>query len=184
MGYAIRHDYHAIRDSGYRTLASIDWFVLHDMENADPDDAAEETGAWFENRAVQASTHYGIDNDSIQQYLGINVIPWGAPGANKNGIHIEQMGKASWTRAQWLAKAKPTLKRTAWLLSRLHDRLARQHVIVPLRTLTDEEVRRKKHGVVTHRQLTRALGVGSHTDPGTGYPLDWVLRKAREYEQT
>ena len=183
MAYTIESDYRAIRDSGPRPLSKIEWFVLHDMENTNKGGAAEATGSWFQNRAVQASTHYGIDNNSIQRYRTIGTICWGAPGANTNGVHIEQMGKASWNRDQWFDNAKPTLDRTAWLLARLHKYLKKRGVIVPLRQLTDHEVRAHKHGIVTHRQLTRALGVGTHTDPGTGYPLGWVVKRAQEYAE-
>lgn len=182
MAYTIERDYFpALRQSGTRRLAVIEWLVLHDMESANSNGAAEGVGAWFRNHQVRASTHYGIDNDSIQQYLALTTIPWGAPGANLNGIHYEQMGLARWTREQWMEKAKPTLDRTAWLLARNHRRLEAANVHVPLRPLSDDDIRSHAHGVTTHRQLTRALGIGSHTDPGTGYPLEWVLRRAREY---
>jgi len=182
VAFTIRRDYYpALRESGTRKLSVIEWCVLHDMESTNLTGAAEGTGAWFQNHQVQASTHYGIDNNSIQQYLNLTTIPWGAPGANLNGIHYEQMGKASWTREQWFDKAKPTLDRTAWLLAKNHRRLEAANVHVPLQRLTDNEIRSHKHGITTHRQLTRALGIGTHTDPGSGYPLDWVIQRARHY---
>ena len=181
--YKVRHDYRAIRNSGPRPLSAVEWIVLHDMESTNKTGAAEGVGDWFEDVRVQASTHYGIDNNSIQRYLPLTIVPWGAPGANRNGVHIEQMGKASWTREQWMKNAKPTLDRTAWMLARLNRYLSKHGVKVPLRTLTDAEVRAHKHGVTTHRQLTRALGVGTHTDPGTGYPLGWVMDRARHYAE-
>jgi hypothetical protein len=180
--YTVQRDYFpALRQSGTRRLAVIEWLVLHDMESTNLTGAAEGVGAWFRNSQVQASTHYGIDNNSIQQYLALTTIPWGAPGANLNGIHYEQMGKASWSREQWFDKAKPTLDRTAWLLAKNHNRLEAANVHVPLRALTDAELRDHKHGITTHRQLTRALGIGTHTDPGSGYPLAWVIERARHY---
>jgi hypothetical protein len=180
MTYTIRRDYHAVHHSGLRPLSAIDFIVLHDMESTNPGGAAEGAGSWFENFASGGSTHYGVDNNSIQQYLALGVICWGAPGANTNGVHIEQMGAARWTRDQWMSKAKPTLERTAWLMARIHNRLLRANVRVPLTVLTDSEVRGHHHGVTTHRQLTRVLG-GSHTDPGSGYPLEWVVKLARQY---
>jgi len=180
MSFTIRRDYHAVHHSGLRPLSAIDFIVLHDMEVTAYDTAAEAVGRYFEMLASGGSTHYGVDNDSIQQYLALGVICWGAPGANTNGVHIEQMGKASWSRDQWMAKAKPTLERTAWLMARVHKRLARAGLSLPLAVLTDAEVRGHHHGVTTHRQLTRVLG-GSHTDPGTGYPLEWVVHLARHY---
>ncbi|MFA5387929.1 MAG: N-acetylmuramoyl-L-alanine amidase [Candidatus Paceibacterota bacterium] len=174
-GYPIRRDYHAVHKSGVRSLSKIRLIVLHDMENTDRDDAAENTGSWFENRASGGSTHYGVDNDSIQSYLADNVICWGAPHANLDGIHIEQMGKASWSTAEWLKNADGTLKRTAWLMRKLSKRLN-----VPLVLLSDSEVRAGKKGVVTHAQISRIYG-GTHTDPGRGYPLSYVMKLARSH---
>jgi hypothetical protein len=184
MAFIIQRDYFpALRQSGTRRLAVIEWIVLHDMESDNLLGAAEGVGSWFRNHQVEASTHYGVDNNSIQQYLNLTTIPWGAPGANLNGVHVEQMGLARWTHDQWMNKAEPTLVRTAWLMARIHRRLEAANVHVPLRVLSDEDVRAHKHGVVTHRQLTRALGIGSHTDPGPGYPMEFVLYRARKYAE-
>lgn len=179
--YKVLSDYHAVHHSGIRRLSAIDWFVLHDMENISYDKAAENVGHWFEMQASGGSSHYGIDNNSIQRYLALNVIAWGAPGANTNGVHFEQMGRAAWVRETWLQRAKPTLDQTAWLLARVKRYLEERKVAIPLRHLTDAEIRAHKHGIVLHRDLTRALGIGSHTDPGTGYPLDYVIKRARHY---
>ncbi len=179
--YTVRNDFHAIHHSGVRRLSAIELFVLHDMEDVHYLTAAENTGRWFERMASGGSTHYGIDNNSIQRYLALNVICWGAPNANTNGVHFEQMGKASWVRETWMQQAKPTLDRTAWLLARVHKYLEARGVIIPLRKLGDDELRAHKHGIVTHRQVTRVLGGGSHTDPGSGYPMAWVVDRARHY---
>jgi len=179
--HRIRSDYEAVHHGGQRGLGGIIWIVLHDMESTNYDRAAENTGAWFEMQASGGSTHYGCDNDSIQRYLAITTIAYGAPWANEEGVHIEQMGVARWTRAQWMSKAAGTLDNCAWLIARIHNRLDMVHNTVPIRRLTDEQVRHHAKGVVTHRQLTRALGVGTHTDPGSGYPIAYVIDLAKKY---
>ncbi len=140
--------------------------------------AAEETGSYFESRAAKGSAHFGTDDDSIEQYLPLNVVPWGAPGANVDGVHLEQMGLAAWSTAQWFTRAAGTLMNTAWVLAYLY-----RHRVgsVPLRVLSDAELRAGLKGVVTHRQITRVLGGGTHTDPGPGYPLGYVLRRAHVF---
>lgn len=174
--HVIRHGFHATHHSGARRFSAIKFIVLHDMENASYKAAAENTGSWFRQRASGGSTNFGVDNDSIQQYLGIGTIPWGAPGLNTDGLHIEQMGIASWTKAQWLDRAAGTLDNCAWLIARLNTRLG-----IPIRTLSDATLRSRRYrGIVTHRQATRVFG-GSHTDPGSGYPLPYVLNRAKSY---
>ena len=173
--FPIHHDYHAVHSSGTRALSQVHLVVLHDMEVTAYNTAAEAVGRYFEMAASGGSTNYGVDNDSIQQYLGLEVIPWGAPYANTQGVHIEQMGVASWTGDQWRTKAKGTLQRTAWLSAHLSKVLG-----IPLRKLNDAQVRANVKGVTTHAQCTRVFG-GSHTDPGPGYPIDYVLGLARGY---
>jgi len=172
-----RSDYHAIHNSGRRPLSAVHLIVLHDMEVALYDEAAEAVGRYFESKASGGSTNYGVDNNSIQCYLQDSIIPWGAPYANTAGLHIEQMGKASWTTAQWHKLAAGTLDRTAWLIAQKSKKLG-----IPIRTLTDAQVKAGSKGIVTHKQVTRAYGVyGGHTDPGDGYPLGFVLDLAKKY---
>ena len=173
--FSIRRDYHAIHRSGTRSLSAINFIVLHDMECTAEDTAAEAVGSYFQNPASGGSTNYGVDNNSIQCYLADNVIPWGAPGANTDGVHIEQMGTASWSTKEWFKHAEGTLDRTAWLIAKLAKKLD-----IPVRRLSDRQVKSRQQGVVTHAQLSRCLG-GTHTDPGNGYPLDWVMSRAEFY---
>jgi hypothetical protein len=176
--YKILHDYHGYHDSGLRSLSQIRYIVLHDMESANYLQAAEIVGSMFSRSSAAGDTTYGIDNNSIQQYMDINRICWGAPYVNTTGVHIEQMGIASWTREQWMSKALGTLDRTAWLLAYLNVSYK-----WPLVHLTNAQLKAGKlKGIITHVQATQVFGpVGGHTDPGQNYPMDWVLKKAKEY---
>lgn len=174
--HIMRHDYHATHHSGARLFSAIKYIVVHDIESANFKAAAENCGHWFEQRASGGSATYGVDNDSLQQYLGLGTIPWGAPYVNTNGVHIEQMGLATWSAEQWKAKAAGTLDNCAWLIARLNTRLG-----IPIRTMTDAQLRSGRYkGVITHAKATRVFG-GTHTDPGHGYPLRSVLNMAEAY---
>ena len=176
MERSIRTTYEkAVHHGGERELSDCHQIVLHSMESTNATGAAEAVGAWFKNLASGGSTHYGVDDDSIKRYLPLRTVAYGAPGLNEHGVHIEQMGKASWTRDQWM-KHKGTLDNCAWLMARIHKRTG-----IPLRRLTDAELRAGKKGVTTHRQATRALGMGTHTDPGPNYPITYVVTKAKQY---
>ena len=71
--------------------------------------------------------------------------------------------------------ALPTIDRTAWLIAHL----SKKHLI-PIRSLSDSELRKGLRGVVTHAQCSRVFG-GTHTDPGSNYPFHYLLDKAKEY---
>src|SRR5665647_496016 len=139
--------------------------------------AAEAVGRYFEMKQSGGSTNLGVDNNSIQSYLDDDTIPWGAPYVNTSGLHIEQMGKASWTEAQWKKYAPGTLDRTAWLIAEKSEKFH-----IPIRALTDEQLARNEKGITTHRQCSRVFHIaGGHTDPGTGFPYKELLETARKY---
>jgi len=176
----VRHNFHAVHDSGARDVHSIRYIVLHDGEVADADHAAEIIGRIFENPSAGGSSHYGVDNNSVQQYLSLDRIAWGAPPLNTAGIHIEQAGLARYSRQEWLAGYMPMLLRVAELLAWLHE-----HYRVPLVQLSDKALQvlgptpKRPAGVVTHAQVSAVFHQSDHTDPGRGYPLDMVLLAAR-----
>jgi hypothetical protein len=82
----------------------------------------------------------------------------------------------------WL-KHHRMLRRTAYKLA-VHSR--KFHV--PLRYVKADELRRTEgsaHGVTTHLQITLSgIGgsAGTHTDPGSGYPINLVLAMAKAYK--
>ena len=55
---------------------------------------------------------------------------------------------------------------------------------MPLRELTVDEVRRRVPGVTTHavywQAIGKAQGMDTRTDPGAGFPMDVVLKRAKE----
>lgn len=175
--YRIQNDYRAVHNSGYVSKSQKKLIVIHDMEVDNPTGAAEAVGNYFEMKSSGGSTQYGIDNNSIQQYLPPTAIAWGAPYCNTQSIHIEQMGKASWSTEKWKKYAAGTIDRCAWLVAKLSIDFN-----IPIDHLTLAELRAGKRGVVTHYDCTKVFG-GSHTDPGPNYPLKMMLDKAKEYKK-
>lgn len=178
----IRRDYRAVHTSGIRPESEIHYIVIHDGEAPSPTGAAEGMGRWFENPKSGGSTHFGVDNDSTQQYLSLEAISWGAPPLNQHGVHIECAGKASLTRAQWLKTYGPMLERVGWLIADLHKRLG-----IPIKVLTVSELKAagahpsKDAGIVTHAAVSRVFHKTTHTDPGPGFPMDVVIAHALRY---
>lgn len=177
--YVINHDFHAIHHSGDRLWKDILYIVEHDIESTNLTGAAEGAAHWFTMAASGGSAQFCVDNDSIQQTLSMLTEAWGAPSVNHTGIHIEHMGVAHWTGAQWKAKAMPTIKRSAWLHAHIVRTMRDHGVKMPLVHLSDAQLRSgSRRGIVTHAQCTRVFG-GSHTDPGSGFPLGLLIEKAK-----
>lgn len=167
-------------DNYYRGRTSaIRCVVVHDGETDEGATAAEGMGNWFANPRAGGSTNKGTDPDSICTYMSDADTPWGAPGVNSDGLHVEQAGRAGQSASQWADSASlRTIENAAivgaeWSLA--HG--------IPPRWLTDAQIRdRRTRGFLTHRDATRAFGTaGGHTDPGPNYPRDYYMSRVRHH---
>lgn len=152
--------YTARRTSGARPLAQIKWIVMHSTEGP----SAQSAAAWFANNASQGSAHLCLDDRECYRTLDDAEIPWGAPGANYHGFHIEQAGHANWPSLIWSKTHRAELERSAYKTA-LH---CRKFGIRPY-FVTSAGLKKGQPGVTTHKQCSDAFG-GTHWDPGTGWP--------------
>lgn len=180
------HDYakpcghkRAANDSGPRKAASIRLIVIHSAEASDnhgADSTAEGVANYFAMSSTQASTQLAVDRDSCMRMLPDLVIPWGAKGANSDGLHVEICGRAAWTRDSWLARDS-MLRRAAWKCAKWcwqYD--------IPARWLTDKQLANGSlHGLTTHVQVNKVFQGGSHWDPGPSFPKDIYLVYVKKY---
>lgn len=157
-------------------LKKIRVICLHDMEAPEGATTAEGVANFFHNEpqgSNGSSAHVCVDNDSDVYCVHDADTAWAAPGANSDGLHIEQAGYARQTRAEWLDPySRAVIKRAAHVAAGW----CHQYGIRP-RLLTDAELRNGvATGITTHLQVTRVLngGVG-HVDPGEHYPMDVFL---------
>jgi len=161
----------AAHDSGPRQVSSIDLVVIHSTEGG----TAASVAAMFSLESAIASTHLVVDDDECFRMVPDLVIPWGAKGANHDGLHVELCGWAKWSREQWLAR-EPTLERAAFKCAKW----AWQYKI-PRRWLTVEELGAGKRGFTTHVDVNAAFKQGSHWDPGPGFPGDAFLTLVKKW---
>lgn len=153
--------FHAVHNSGTRSLSVIDLIVMHATQGP----SARAAASWFENGASGGSAHIAVDDNICYRTLPNNMIPWGAPGANFHGFHIEQAGFVNWTKVIWSGTHRNTLFRAAYKTA-YHCRL---FGIEP-RFLTVAKLKAGiRNGITTHWECTQAFG-GNHTDPGEGWP--------------
>lgn len=166
-------------DSGRRDVNGLTWSVLHTTENSDntpPDNVAK----WQQDPYNESSYNvlFGTNGRTVRSNDD-DYSPWssGMPG-NRLGLHGSAIGYASRSREQWL-KYPNQLESIAQWLATNHTEYG-----IPLRELTVDEVRRRVPGVTTHAVYWQAIGKGqgldTRTDPGAGFPMDVVLKRAKE----
>lgn len=166
-------------DSGRRDVNGLIWSVLHTTENSDntpPDNVAK----WQQDPYNESSYNvlFGTNGRTVRSNDD-DYSPWssGRPG-NRLGLHGSAIGYASRSREQWL-KYPNQLESIAQWLATNHTEYG-----IPLRELTVDEVRRRVPGVTTHAVYWQAIGKGqgldTRTDPGAGFPMDVVLKRAKE----
>jgi len=162
--------FHAVHSSGRRDPRTIRWIVMHDEENA----SAAAAAAWFANPHSRGSAHLCVDDRECYRTLGNAQIPWGAPGANRFGFHIEQAGFARWSSAIWKSHLL-TLRRGAYKAA-LHC-----HAFgIPPQFVSARGLRLGVKGITTHAECTKAFG-GDHTDPGLFWPRRLFMSYVRRY---
>lgn len=135
---------------------------------------AEAVARYFTSVERPASAHLVADNNSVVRCVPDNMESCGAAGANRDGLHVELVGYADQTSAQWMdafgramfAQAKPFLR--DW--SRLYN--------IPPRWLTVAQVADgESRGFCTHADVSKAFPAVStgHYDPGPHFPKQAVM---------
>jgi N-acetyl-anhydromuramyl-L-alanine amidase AmpD len=144
--------------------------VVHTMEAPEKPHTANNVAFWFAGtKAPQASAHYCVDSDDTVQCVKEDVVAWAAPGANKNGIHIEHAGYASQSSSDWQdTYSQKMLLRSAALAADIAKRYG-----IPVVKLTPEELAKNPEatGFCGHVDVTLGRNNGhGHTDPGASFP--------------
>lgn len=149
----------------------IDLVVIHTVEAPEHVGTARAVALWFAGPdAPQASAHYVLDAAETISCVPENVVAWAAPGANRNGIHVEHSGYAAQTAAQWDDDySRAVLLRSAALVADICVR----HEIPAVRLTVEQLKFGGARGICGHVDITNALGAGKgHTDPGPRFPWD------------
>jgi N-acetyl-anhydromuramyl-L-alanine amidase AmpD len=158
-------------NSSPRGSAPVRLVILHTAEGAR---TVAELGNYFASAAVQVSSHVGIDDDGIEQYVDYAREAWTTRNANPISDNAELCGFAAWTRDQWINDHMPMLKNAAsWVAARCTARN------IPVVKLTPAQVAAGQPGVCGHVDWTVGMKDGTHTDPGPGFPWDVVISLAQ-----
>lgn len=143
--------------------------VIHTMEAPERPKTALNVALWFGGpQAPEASAHYCVDASETIQCVKEDVVAWAAPGANRDGIHIEHAGYASQTSEEWEDDySKQMLARSAALAADIAKRYQ-----IPVVKLTPEDLANPvASGFCGHVDVTQGrMGGHGHTDPGPSFP--------------
>ena len=125
--------------------------------------------------SVPSSSHYTVDDQFIVQSVKDNDVAWTAPPRNDDGLHLELIGYAKQTPAEWVdAYSKPMLELAARLIA-----AKAQEFDIPLELLGPEELKAGKRGITTHGDISKAYGKSDHQDPGKNFPMDEFMAMIR-----
>lgn len=177
MSDPVNHDcyttYTAFHNSGKRDVKDVKLIVMHDTEGG----TAESIAEYFTSPGSGGSAHLVVDDDKCYRTLANDVTPWGAPGANVDGFHIEQVGYAAWTSAEW-EKHEQLLHRAAYKAA-YHAHLFK----IPPVFVDAAGLKAGKAGITTHAEVSLAFpnDAGNHHDPGTGWPREKFMQLVRNY---
>lgn len=161
-------------DSGWRDPHKVQAGVFHTTENQDstpPDNVAN----WQRNPANSSSYNVlvGTNGRTIRSNPD-NARSWsaGEPG-NTNAIHLSNIGFAA--RGDWF-RFLPQLEANARWAADLHLRYG-----LPLVWLSPDDLRAGRRGFTSHGNWFHGRGGPAYrSDPGTNFPHQWVLNRARE----
>ncbi|RJQ79969.1 N-acetylmuramoyl-L-alanine amidase [Pseudonocardiaceae bacterium YIM PH 21723] len=160
--------------------AKVRLLVVHTAEGAR---TAQSLGDFFARTDVEASSHVGIDANSVEQYVPYDRASWTVLSANPISENVELCGFAHWSREQWLstgmvdgcANPRAMLDRLAgWLAERVQARG------IEIKKLSPHQVAAGDWGICGHVDWTVGTGDGTHTDPGPAFPWDYVITRANQ----
>lgn len=169
-----RTTYKAYHHGGTRLLREVRLIVMHSTESSG---TAKDVAHYFSTVQAGGSAHLVVDDTSCYRCLPNTVVPWGAPGANTDGFHIEQVGYADWAAERWM-QHQDMLKRGAYKAA-IHCKLFK----IPATFVTAAGLKAGKSGITTHAEVSKAFpnDAGNHHDPGTGWPAQYFVKLVRAY---
>lgn len=153
--------YHAGRSAAIRLV------VLHTAESACVGGAARGVAAYLARPEVNASCHYVVDPYETVAQVAEADTAWTAPGANADGVNIEQAGRAAFSSAEWSAGLpwQMIATQTVPLVADICKRNG-----LPAVWLSAADLLAGKRGITDHKTVNDAYAKSDHTDCGHAYP--------------
>ena len=155
--------------------APISLIAIHTMEAPEAAQTAENVANYF--KRVDASAHWCVDNDSRVRVVKDEDTAWTLPGANSRSLNIEIAGYAKQDADDWADEYSiDALEIAAVCAAEWCDKYQ-----IPIRKLTDDQIRSGAKGFVGHVDTNRVYKQSSHWDPGPGFPWTYFLGRVSHY---
>lgn len=139
--------------------------ILHSWESSG---TIEGIAGFWQRQGRGLGSQFMIESSGrIGQGATSDKLCYHTAGANSGSIGIELEGYARNSRRRWMRDHRRQLDELAHLLAYLSDRWH-----IPLRRSTTR-------GVALHADFPK----GGHWDPGPGFPLKYVLRRAKRIQK-
>lgn len=148
-------------------LDAINLIVLHSTESPNP--AATGVANYFASSSAGGSTQWVIDDERKIRCVPDAATCWGAIGHNTVGLHYEQCGRASWSRAEWMTHVE-TIYATA---DQVADDIIKYEIPFVYPAPIVNGIR--QGGIIQHKDCPG----NNHTDCGDGYPIDVFLARVK-----
>lgn len=144
---------------------AVNLIVIHTTENQPRSGVARAVSLWFAGAsAPEASAHYVVDDSETICCVKPGDIAWGAPGANRDGVHVEHVGLAAWTAEDWDSDFARSM---LWNSAKLVAELCRVYAVPVVKVKPLPGAR----GLCGHVDVTQWRNGGKgHTDPGMSFP--------------
>lgn len=148
--------------------------VLHSAEAPEKPGKALDVARWVASEdAPEVSFHYVVDAGQIVQCVREQDVAWAAPGANRQGVHVELVGYARQSPEDWAdTYSAAMLERAAGLVAVLCARYG-----IPVQALDALDLVHGKSGITVHAAVSTAFKRSTHTDPGTSFPMDAFVER-------
>lgn len=167
-------DYPQIPSPNFRAgrIKPVRLIVLHTAETQCEPGRAVGIASYLARPDVQASAHYCVDPSATVQGVQEEDTAWAAPGANADGIQIEQAAYARLDADGW-ADVNPQSMMTGQVVPLVAGICQRWDI--PAIALDTAGVLSGAAGITTHVCVSEAYGLSDHWDCGPDYPLNAVV---------
>lgn len=155
--------------------APVSLIGIHTMEAPEMPQTAENCAQYF--KRVNASAHWCVDNNSRVRVVEDKDTAWTLPGANSRSLNIEIAGYAKQDPDDWADKYSiDALDNAALCAAEWCEKYD-----IPIRKLTDEQIRSGAKGFAGHVDVNRVYKQSTHWDPGPSFPWDYFLGRVSHF---